>query len=176
MKSLLKRMGSACSTSIIKPKRSVKIFPKNNEMNEKRVFLGGACGSTTWRENFMRVLDENGIAYYNPQVLEGRWHEGLIHVERIEKEEKCNVLLFVIGKETRAIASMVDASYYVGLDNNRDNNRVLLVVEDCDRENKSQDEWNDINQGRKYLRDMAINRRVPCFVDLKDALACIIAS
>ena len=40
----------------------------------KQVFLGGACGATTWRRDVaIPVLDAAGVSYHNPQLGAGEW-------------------------------------------------------------------------------------------------------
>ena len=76
------------------------------------VFLGGACGSTTWRRDVaIPFLEAAGITYYNPQVDE--WYPELVQIEQKAKQSAL-VLLFVIGSETRAVVSMVEAAAEMG--------------------------------------------------------------
>merc|ERR1719271_1911462 len=66
---------------------------------EEEVFLGGACGDTTWRRDVaMPVLKDAGVSFYNPQVEE--WHEGLVELERRAKKSAL-VNLFVVSGATR---------------------------------------------------------------------------
>merc|ERR1711939_127185 len=53
--------------------------------NRCEVFLGGACGSTTWRTTeAIPELERRQISFYNPQVEE--WHEGLVQEEASTSE------------------------------------------------------------------------------------------
>ena len=33
-----------------------------------RIFLGGTCADTTWREEFIKEIEGSGIEYFNPVV------------------------------------------------------------------------------------------------------------
>lgn len=120
----------------------------------KKVFLGGACGTTTWREEIIPELEKHGIDYYNPQVKE--WSEELIEIEAKAKED-ADILLFVISKETRSIASMIEAAEYIAK-----GREILLVIENIDdgQEIAGQkitgQELKDLNRARKYLCDVAL--------------------
>ena len=78
------------------PRVSADAVPPQSRAANKAldVFLGGMCGTTTWRKDAMPLLDSLGKTYYNPQV--DAWHEGLMAEERRQKET-CRILLFVIG-------------------------------------------------------------------------------
>ena len=72
------------------------------------VFLGGACGCTTWRKEIaVPLLEAGGVTYYNPQVED--WNPDLMAAEMYAKKH-CKVLLFVINDETRGVASMIEAA------------------------------------------------------------------
>jgi raw len=121
---------------------------------EKKIFLGGSCNPTTWRrEIVIPILDASGVAFYNPQVDD--WHEGLVKVEA-EAKTNCEVLLFVIDKQTRAVASLLEATEYVVT-----GRKVLLVVNDIDDGTEIDGqavtgrELKDLNRARAYLRDVA---------------------
>lgn len=59
----------------------------------------------------MPFCEREGINYFNPQV--DNWSKPLEKVEAYAKQE-AGILLFVIDKETYALASMVEAAEYIG--------------------------------------------------------------
>lgn len=67
----------------------------NSLFKNNKWFLGGPCGKTTWRENVIPVLEQNGIDFFNPQKKEGGWSEEARAIERKEKEE-CEIFLALI--------------------------------------------------------------------------------
>ena len=48
-----------------------------------KVFLGGTCNESTWRDEIIPLLEEAGIDYFNPVVED--WTEDCIEIENIEK-------------------------------------------------------------------------------------------
>jgi hypothetical protein len=70
------------------------------------VFLGGVCGTTTWRQSTaIPYFNEHSITYFNPQVEE--WYPELLHIEA-EAKQLAQVLLFVVDGSTRAVASLIE--------------------------------------------------------------------
>ena len=134
------------------------------------VFLGGSCNPTTWRETIaIPSLEKNKITYYNPQVKD--WHEGLIRIEA-ENKEGAACLLFVLDNETRAIASIGEACFYMG-----DGRKVVLAIQYFDTKelgSKPLDEIKDLNRGRTYVADMAKMKNIPVFDDVKKAVDHIV--
>ena len=119
-----------------------------------QVFLGGSCNPTTWRKDIaIPRLEAEGISFYNPQVED--WHEGLVQLEAEAKAES-EILLFVIDKDTRAIASILEATEYTVAGRN-----VFLVVDnmvdgvEVDGEQITGRQLKDLNRARAYLRDLA---------------------
>jgi hypothetical protein len=137
------------------------------------VFLGGACGMTTWRKNIaVPMLSTAGITFFDPQVEE--WKPDMVVIESIVKE-RCAVLLFVIGSETRGVASMVEATQYIC--EGRD---VVLVLSDIssgsqiDGDIITQNESKDLNRGRAYIADVARKWMIPTFSNVHDACHFIV--
>lgn len=80
-------------------------------MNNK-VFLGGTCAETTWRNDLEKVLQ---IPFYNPVVED--WTPECQQEERVQKEEHCNIHLYVITKEMQgvfSIAEVIDSTHQKG--------------------------------------------------------------
>lgn len=58
----------------------------NNEPN--KVFLGGTCNESTWRDELIPKLEDINFDYFNPVVED--WTPECQAVEIYEKENKCN--------------------------------------------------------------------------------------
>jgi len=83
----------------------------NNDKRKSKVFLGGTCNGSTWREELIPYLEEAKIKYFNP-VLED-WNDKAKGVEDKEKL-KCGIHLYVITPEMKglySIAEAVDSAY-----------------------------------------------------------------
>lgn len=78
----------------------------DSELRQRDIFLGGSCGSTTWREDIaIPMLRKQGISYFNPQLPE--WSMRYIPLEAAVKDS-CSLLLYVITPDTRGITSMLE--------------------------------------------------------------------
>jgi len=70
---------------------------------QARVFLGGTCNETTWRDELIKLLE---IDYFNPVVAD--WTPEHQKIE-IEEKEKCNIHLYLITKEMTGVFSIAEA-------------------------------------------------------------------
>eukprot|EP01029_Cantina_marsupialis_P027574 TRINITY_DN773036_c0_g1_i1.p1 TRINITY_DN773036_c0_g1~~TRINITY_DN773036_c0_g1_i1.p1 ORF type:complete len:151 (-),score=28.54 TRINITY_DN773036_c0_g1_i1:263-715(-) len=136
------------------------------------VFLGGTCNPTTWRKEIaIPILEEAKVTYYNPQIDE--WCEELIDIEQ-KMKDKAECLLFVIGKETRGIVSMIEATELITIKRN-----VFLVCQLVDKEALIDNEVvgirerQDLNRGRSYLLDVAKRHNIKVFDNVCDATKAV---
>ena len=139
---------------------------------KKQVFLGGACGGSPWRHAIAApALEAAGVSYFNPQLAIGAWTPACEAAERLAKAA-ADVLLFVINGETRGVASIGEAAYYLGL-----GRPLALVVTDIgtgaaiDGDTPGARERDDLNRGRIFVRSMARAHCVPVFADVESAVA-----
>lgn len=131
------------------------------------VFLGGSCGTTTWRRDIaIPALEKNGISYYNPQVAD--WNPSLVEKEKnAKKNSQC--LVFVISRETSSAASMIEAAYYIGL------KRACLFLH-ADKVLPGQAKEiapADVTRARAYLADVAKIENVQLPEGLKMATSVV---
>lgn len=133
------------------------------------IFLGGSCNPTTWRTDVaIPLLESAGVEYYNPQVED--WSPELVAIEAAAKDE-ADVLLFVIDSQTRAIASMLEATEYICT-----GRRVVLVIDDLEAGTEITgkliygSELKDLNRARAYLRDVAKRHHVAVHNDVTEAV------
>jgi hypothetical protein len=134
------------------------------------VFLGGSCNPTTWRHDItMPMLERFGVSFYNPQVDE--WTPDLVDIE-MKAKDTSTILLFVIDNSTRALASMLEASGYIG-----EGRKVVLVIQLVDHGatingvHCSTDEVKDLNRAREYLKGIARQHGIPMFTDPARSIA-----
>lgn len=76
-------------------------------MKTKKVFLGGTCNGSTWRDELIPLL---GINYFNP-VVESWTPE--CQAEEIKQREECDYVLYVITPKLTglySIAELIDDS------------------------------------------------------------------
>lgn len=133
----------------------------------KQVFLGGACGLTTWRQDItIPLMEAAGVTYHNPQMPLGAWKED-DQFDEMRRKDECLVQLFVINGDTRGVASVAEVAYLIGA-----RKPVAIVMEDikagADVYGATIDsvEADDLNRGRIYVRAMADRHNIPIFTDI----------
>lgn len=68
----------------------------------KKVFLGGTCNGSIWREHLIEILD---IDYFNPVVED--WTEECM-VEEIRQRENCDYCLYTITPKMTGVFSIAE--------------------------------------------------------------------
>ena len=128
-------------------------------------------GHTTWREEVaIPSLENVGISYFNPQLPIGQWTLEYEQVE-IEAKEQCDVMLWVITAETRGVTSVAEAVFYIA------EGRPLALALEMLKEKAvingkmiSEEERDDLNRGRIFLRTIAREYSVPIFANETEAV------
>jgi hypothetical protein len=69
-----------------------------------KVFLGGTCANTTWRDKVIPLLEIN---YFNPVVED--WTHDCIEIEEQQKEIECNIHLYYITSDMIGVYSIAEA-------------------------------------------------------------------
>ncbi|MGL5752690.1 MAG: nucleoside 2-deoxyribosyltransferase domain-containing protein [Paraclostridium sp.] len=57
--------------------------------NNIKVFLGGTCNDSTWRDKLIPLLEDNGINYFNPVVDD--WNKEA-QLNEIKERSDCGLL------------------------------------------------------------------------------------
>lgn len=73
-------------------------------MITNKVFLGGTCADSTWREDLIPLLT---VKYFNPVVDD--WNESCQVEEEQQKANDCNIHLYVITSEMIGVFSIAEA-------------------------------------------------------------------
>lgn len=100
----------------------------------KKVFLGGTCNESTWRNQMMKHLCDAGMEYFNPVVTD--WDDKA-QANELQERENCDFCLYVITPKmtgTYSIAEVVDDS------NKRPEKTVLVMLR------RDGDEWFSASQ------------------------------
>jgi len=71
-----------------------------------RIFLGGTCAETTWRDELIEELRNYDVEYFNPVVED--WTPEDQEREEDEKNNKCNIHLYVITPEMQGVYSIAE--------------------------------------------------------------------
>ena len=72
-----------------------------------KIFLGGTCNETTWRDELIPKLRKADIDYYNP-VVDDWTIEDQVEEER-QKEDVCSTHLYYITSEMTGMFSIAEA-------------------------------------------------------------------
>jgi len=72
--------------------------------NKKRVFLGGTCNNSTWRDELVDGLE---IDYFNPVVED--WTPECM-AEEIRQRETCDIVLYTITPEMTGVFSVAEVT------------------------------------------------------------------
>lgn len=87
----------------------------------KKVFLGGTCNESTWRNRMMIYLYDEGIDYFNPVVPD--WTEACMEQE-IKERQTCDYVLYTITPKMTGVYSIAE----VVDDSNKRPDRTILVL------------------------------------------------
>jgi len=96
-----------------------------------RIFLGGTCAGTTWRNELIEYLHHNNYdcEWFNPVVE--NWTIKCQEIEEDEKNNKCNIHLYVITPEMEgfySIAEIVNSCWQAQMYGTKVNKVALFVM------------------------------------------------
>ena len=97
----------------------------NNETN--KVFLGGTCNESTWRDELIPKLEEIDFDYFNPVVED--WTPECQDIEIYEKANNCNIHIYVITNKMKGVFSIAEAIESVF---NKDKKTIFCVLDGFD--------------------------------------------
>jgi len=134
----------------------------SKNQNTNRIFLGGTCAETTWRDELMPLLNDAGIEYFNPVVED--WTPECQAIEEDEKNNKCNVHLYVITKEmmgTYSIAEIINSAWQAVLYGTTVNCVVFAVLDEGTWQKHERKSFDAI---MNMVRNIAPHNSVTCYV------------
>lgn len=99
-----------------------------------KIFLGGTCNGSKWREYVMPLLEENDCDYFNPVVDD--WNEAAQKKE-IEEREKCDFCLYTITPRMKGVYSIAE----VVEDSIKRPHKTILCIKKSDTDENNQ--WID---------------------------------
>ena len=82
-----------------------------------KIFLGGTCNNSTWRSEIEKLVQ---TPMFNPVVDD--WNEKCQEIEMDEKENKCNIHLYVITSEMTGVFSIAEV-----MDSVHNKNKLTLL-------------------------------------------------
>ena len=124
-------------------------------MNKIKVFLGGTCNNSTWRNKLIEILN---IEYFNPVVK--NWTPECMK-EEIEQRNICDLCLYVITPKMTGVYSIAE----VVDDSNKKSNKTLFCILYEDGEDKfTSSQWKSLVQ----VSEMVSKNGVHIFNNIED--------
>lgn len=123
----------------------------------KRVFLGGTCNNSTWRERMIPLLR---IDYFNPVVE--NWTEECQKRESYEREH-CDICLYAITPKMKYVASVAEV---IDDSNKRPNRTILALLREDGDSNFKDGMWKHL----EYVAHIVEANGGKVFYNLEDAV------
>lgn len=130
------------------------------EERKMKVFLGGTCNESSWRNRIITMLD---IEYFNPVVDD--WTPDCM-AEEIKQRESCDVVLYTITPKmtgTYSIAEVIDDS------NKRPDRTIFIRLREDGDKRFNEGQWKSLGAVAKMVE---LNGG-EVFTDLKSAAISI---
>ncbi len=108
----------------------------------KKIFLGGTCNESTWRNRIIPMLE---IDYFNPVVDD--WTEDCMERE-IQERRNCDFCLYTITPKMTGVYSIAE----VVDDSNKRSDKTILVLLKNDGDQKfTQSQWKSLTSVAKMV-------------------------
>lgn len=111
----------------------------------KRVFLGGTCAESTWRDYLISKLDKSKIQYFNPVVE--NWTQECMDREIYERNT-CDYVLYTITplmQGVYSIAEVIDDS------NKRPEKTLFCVIDEDNGKHFNEGQMKSLGQVAKMV-------------------------
>ena len=112
----------------------------------KRVFLGGTCNESTWRNRMMIYLYNEGLEYFNPVVDD--WTEDCMEKE-IQERQVCDFCLYTITPKMTGVYSIAEV---VDDSNKRPERTILVLLRDDDSEYFNEGQWKSLSSVARMVK------------------------
>lgn len=125
-----------------------------------KVFLGGTCNGSTWRDEMVRHLKSAGIDYFNPVVT--NWDDKAREREFLARA-LCDLCIYTITPKmigSYAVAEVVD-------DGHRRPQKTIMILLRKDGDSEfTDDQWRSLHAVAQLVGGYGVK----CFYDFKDAV------
>lgn len=123
-------------------------------IGEKKIFLGGTCNESTWRDKLIKMLE---IGYYDP--VSENWTPKM-KKDELDQRDDCEFLLYVITPKMTGVYSIAE----VIDDSNKRTAKTILCILDKD----DIDEWDKAEKlSMDSVEKMVIENGCKVFRSLK---------
>ena len=134
-----------------------------------KIFLGGTCANTTWRNELIPLLESQNIDYFNPVVED--WTSECQQKEEDEKNNKCDVHLYVITKEMKgvySIAEVINSAWQSVLYGPHVDYVIFCILDEGKWE---EHEKKSFNAAMKMVANIAPHNSLSCYVNNMEELS-----
>lgn len=112
-----------------------------------RVFLGGTCNESKWREELISKLDPNTIDYFNPVVED--WTKECMVIEKQERKT-CDFCLYTITPKMTGVYSIAEV---VDDSNKRPNKTILCILNRDESKEFTKSQLKSLNQVAEMVKE-----------------------
>ena len=109
----------------------------------KKVFLGGTCNESTWRNELIKDLKIN---YFNPVVED--WTPECM-VEEIRQRETCDFVLYTITPKMTGVYSIAEV---IDDSNKRPEKTLLCILDEDNKKLFTNGQWKSLQQVGEMVR------------------------
>ena len=127
-----------------------------------KIFLGGTCAETTWRDELIPYLEKSNIEYFNPVVKD--WTPVCQAIEEEEKNHICNVHLYVITKEMLGLYSIAEVIHSAHLANMYGTSVDSVIFAILDEGTWQIHERKSFDAIMKLIKNIAPNNSITCYI------------
>lgn len=110
----------------------------------KKVFLGGTCNNTTWRDELIKLLNIN---YFNPVVDD--WTPKCME-EEIKQRKTCDYVLYVITPKMTGVYSIAEV---IDDSNKRPNKTIFCYLKEDDGKSFTDGQIKSLEQVSKMVQE-----------------------
>jgi len=83
-----------------------RLLEQDPDAKRVRVFLGGTCNGSKWRDDLIKMLDTENLSYFNPVVDD--WTPECQKEEIRQREEVCNYYLYVLTSKMTGVYAVAE--------------------------------------------------------------------
>ena len=112
----------------------------------KRVFLGGTCNESRWRNRMSIYLAQSGLTYFNPDVDD--WDEDA-QANELRERESCDFCLYTITPKMAGVYSIAEA---VDDSNKRPSQTVLVLLRDDEDAKFTEGQWKSLGAVARMVK------------------------
>ena len=109
----------------------------------KKVFLGGTCNESTWRNE---LIEDLKINYFNPVVED--WTPECM-VEEIRLRETCDFVLYTISPKVTGVYSIAEV---IDDSNKRPEKTLLCILDEDNKKLFTNGQWKSLQQVGEMVR------------------------